>query len=155
MTPGETKPKNIFETASRIEQERNQEKKTSSSKTQAPKEDVALAEIFRRCHQMHKEITESLDRAFKQAGVTSGQLQKFVSKPRNFSSDDWNKVEEGKKQSEKMLTDLKSKIGAPQAPVEQKKPSEPPKSTPEEPPQQPQPAKKKPKIITRRQWIGM
>ena len=156
MIPDGSKPKNIFEAASRIEQERKEKKRPagpSPSATLPSQKNASLDEIFRRCHQMHKEIVESLDHAFKQAGVTHSQLQSFVSKPRNFSSGDWSKVEEGKKQSEEMLTELKSKIGS----APELKRSEPPKKPPEPPQKKPPepPPKKKAKIVTRRQWIGM
>ena len=146
------KAKNIFEAASQIERERR-EKEKPEEPLSAPQKGSSLDEIFRRCHQMHEEITESLDRAFKQAGVTPSQLRTFVSKPRNFSSGDWNKVEEGKKQSEKMLTELKTKIGTPSQTVPAK-PAAPPKPAPEAPSKQ-SPPKKRARVVTKRQWIGM
>lgn len=157
MAQDATKPHNIFEAASKMEHERHEkERPAPPPTTKPPPGKASLDEIFRRCHQMHQEISESLDRAFKQAGVTPSQLRTFVSKPKNFSSSDWNKVEEGKKQSEKLLTELKSKIGTPPLSPQQPaiKPAEPQKPSPEAP-LQPAPPKKKLKIITRRQWIGM
>jgi hypothetical protein len=102
---------------------------------------------------MHKEIEESLDRAFKDAGVTPSQLRTYVSKPKNFSSGDWGKVEEGKKQSNKLLTELEGKIGKP--PEQPPTPTPEPQKGPSAPTSQEPPPKKRPKIITKRQWIGM
>ena len=148
------KPQNIFEAASKIERERIEKEKPKQAPKALPTQgNASLDEIFRRCHQMHKEITESLDRAFQQAGVTPSQLRKYVSKPKNFSSGDWNKVEEGKKQSENLLTELRGKIGEP-LPQASPNPQEPPKEAPEAPTLKSVP-KKKTKVITRRQWIGM
>lgn len=159
MSQDAPKPQNIFEAASRIERERKEKERPKPVPTpaaQAQPTGTSLDEIFTRCHQMHKEIAESLDRAFKQAGVTPSQLRTYVSKPKNFSSGDWNKVEEGKKQSEKLLTELKGKIGEPPEPPAV--PPTPPPAPQKEPstpaPQEPTP-KKRPKIITKRQWIGM
>lgn len=158
MSQDASKPQNIFEAASRIERERKEKGRPKSTPTpaaQAPPGGTSLDEIFARCHQMHREISESLDRAFKQAGVTPSQLRTYVSKPKNFSSGDWNKVEEGKKQSEKLLTDLKGKIGRlPEPPSETPTPPAPQKGPSTPPPQEPT-LKKRPKIVTRRQWIGM
>jgi hypothetical protein len=154
MAQDAPKPHNIFEAASRMEHERH-EKERPTPTAAPPSKKTSLDEIFRQCHQMHQEIAESLDRAFKQAGVTPSQLRTFVSKPKNFSSRDWDKVEAGRKQSDQLLTVLKSQIGTPTP--SQQPPTTPPeaKKPPTEPPPQPPQPKKKPKIMTKRQWIGM
>ena len=156
MAQDASKPHNIFEAASRIERQRREKERPPAAPTpaaQAPPGKTPLDEIFKRCHQMHKEIEESLDRAFKDAGVTPSQLRTYVSKPKNFSSGDWGKVEEGKKQSNKLLTELEGKIGKP--PEQPPTPTPEPQKGPSAPTSQEPPPKKRPKIITKRQWIGM
>ena len=172
MTQDASMPHNIFEAASRAEKERREKQVKMQAPPPAakPAEDTPLTTIFHRCQQLHKEIAESLDQAFKQGGITSTQVRTFVSRPQNFSGKDWQRIETQKKKNEEMLLSLKKRIDAarpaeePRPPT--KSPEEPPRNdevgpstpaqpSPGQPPPQPPPAPKKARIMTRRQWIGM
>jgi hypothetical protein len=209
MTQDASKPHNIFEAASRLEKERREKtvKKQAPSKTVEPVQDDSLSSIFKRCHQMHKEIADSLDLALKRGGISPSQLRSYVSRPQNFSATEWQRIESQRSKNEKLLKELKNKIGArgaeieavasslasqkeavlhpaieerpplTEAPEEEEPPipeqgrpvetpvEKPPKPLPpggeEEgpaaptPPSPEKPPPKKPKIVTRRHWIGM
>lgn len=179
MSQNASKPHDIFEAASRIEKERRGKKprEQAPQPTVEPAEGGSLSAIFQRCKQLHQEIAESLDQAFKKSGLTPTQVRTYVSHPQNFSSNDWKQLESQKKKNEEMLLALKKRIGAepgqePQPPpTPSETPPEPPLPPPskepplEEPPPAPQkpppepppppPSHKKPKIVTRRHWIGM
>jgi hypothetical protein len=164
------KPQNIFEAASQLEKKRHEKeakKEAPPAPAAAPQpvQNPQLAEIFQRCKQLHNEITKSLDQAFKQGGITPTQLRTYVSRPQNFSQADWQSLEQQKKKTESMIQELKDKVekgatGELPKP-EQIRPEtkeELPPSTRSPPPPETPPAKppaKKPKIITKRQWIGM
>ena len=118
-------------------------------------QNVALDEIFKRCQQIHEEIAESLDQAFKKSGISSTQLRAFASNPRNFSERDWRGIEEQKKTNSKLLQELQKKIEKEEALPPQKKEQKNEEQGPIAPaPPQKSPTKK-PKIMTKRQWIGM
>jgi small-conductance mechanosensitive channel len=156
MTQNAPKPKNIFDAASNLEKERREKELKSRQvqrEAQKPTQDDSLNEMFRQCQQIHKEISDSLDQAFKGSNVTSTQLRTFVSNPRNFSDQDWKNIEAQKKKNSQLLNDLERQMGARKPPSLPPKKEEPPPS-PEAPPPPTTPPKK-PKIITRRHWIGM
>ncbi len=174
MNDDASKPHNIFEAASRLEKERRAKKEEVQAPQPfaGPGEDSSLSAIFQRCRQLHKEIAESLEQAFKRGGITSSQVQQYVSRPQNFSERDWQQIEAQKKKNEEMLLALKEKIGGQlegeQAPPPEAKKEEPPPPSPPQPPEEqkpsspqeeekppPTPPRKKPKIVTRRHWIGM
>jgi hypothetical protein len=171
MTQDATKPHNIFEAASRIEKERREKEiqKQVPPPAAEPAQGTPLAAIFQRCQQLHNEIAASLDQAFKKGGITSTQLRTYVSRPQNFSQRDWQRIEEQKKKTDGMLQNLKRKIEIQQVEkmprrIEEALETPPPQPKQEEelPPQPslpekslPKPQMKKPRIMTRRQWIGM
>jgi hypothetical protein len=164
-----SKSHNIFETASRLEKERREKqiKKQAPPPTAEPAQNTVLSTIFQRCKQLHNEIAESLNQAFKNGGITSIQLRTYVSRPQNFSEKDWQQIEEQKRENEAMLLNLKKNFEAKKAEEETLRPQSKPENTDEEPPSHPLPSgeqpltkpptphPKKPRIMTRRQWIGM
>lgn len=158
MTQDASKPHNIFEAVSRLEKERRdkQAKKETQEKAAEPPADSALQSIFQRCQQLHKEIADSLDQAFKSAGITPTQVRTYVARPQNFSDRDWRRIEDQKKKNEEMIQNLRKRLerGETENPREPPKEKGPPPSAPSKiSPSKPPP--KKPKVVTRRQWIGM
>lgn len=185
MTQDASKPHDIFEAASRLEKERREKEKRKQAppKQAEPVQDASLAAIFQRCRQMHEEIADSIDQAFKKGGVSPSQLRSYFSRPQNFSAKEWQRIEAERGKNERLLQDLKKRFrareeesaplptvpekeGAPEKrpppPSEEKPAEKPPKAPPKEeggpeapPPPPEKPPPKKPKIVTRRHWIGM
>lgn len=163
MTQDASKPHNIFEAVSRLEKERREKqgKKEAQGKASEPPEGGSLQAIFQRCQQLHKEIADSLDQAFKSVGITQTQVRSYVGRPQNFSDRDWRQIEAQKKKNEEMIQNLKKRLGKSEVekpegppPIPPKEEEPPPSATSTISPPQPKPPKK-PKVVTRRQWIGM
>lgn len=165
MPEESSRPKNIFDAASNIEKARIQ-KKTFSKKEDieseyqeiAPlkegrEEKSTMADIFLKSKKLHEELSSQVDTLFSKNKVTPSEYRKYLIKPQNFSQKDWQQIEEQRKKNESLLGMLAKRIGT-KVPftVEPKKESEPQS---EKPTSDTKPPAKKPKIITRRQWIGM
>lgn len=171
MSENLPQPKNIFETASHIEKARSRKE---NSKKEAAKEigqvekkreeKGDVAEFLTKGKKLHEEISSKIDVVFTKNKVSPSDYRKYLSRPQNFSAKQWEQLEEQRKKNESLLQNLMQKMGGkaeagpalkkaqekPAPKLEEKKP-EPPKEEPSEK----KPPIKKPKIITRRQWIGM
>lgn len=165
MIENNKKPKSIFEAASKLEKARLQ-KKTGPSRPTDTEQVTIISDIFLRVQKIHEELANQVDALFSRSKIAPSAYRSYLSRPQNFSDRDWKLLLEQKKKNEELLKELARKVGAkeppsPKAiePTQEKKEEPTEKELTEEPPSEEEipkkPTTKKPKIVTRRHWIGM
>ncbi len=164
MTQEKKSFKNVFEAASHLESHRQEEEKKEKISESIDEEVIA------RGKRMYDEILTGLDHAFRFNQITPSQLRAYVSRPQNFSQQEWKEIQEQKKKNEEMVKNLQSQIQSTreisllvtQDPklieetsrfekAEKEQQEAFPKTTPQTPPQK----KSRSSRMTRRDWLNM
>ena len=167
MSENSQKPKNIFEAASHIEKARA--KKKSTPRVEETEQMTIITDIVHRGRKLHEELASQVDTLFARSKIAPSDYRRYLSKPQNFSAKEWQQLDEQKKKNADLLRELAQKVGAkttkPPEPEEEIAPKLVEKRIPplkeevsphkEDAPPEKKPPQKKPKIITRRHWIGM
>jgi hypothetical protein len=149
------KPENIFEAASELEKARHENEKEAISDFEKQNEEIRA--LFKRCQDMHEELSSRLDRAFEQSGITERQYREYFNRPQNFSEKEWARVVEQRKINEEKLKKLSPRGILAKKNKEEKVLAVPPKKVPPEgkkPISQATPSKKS-RPISKRRWIEM
>jgi hypothetical protein len=147
-------PRNIFEAVGKSEHERRNPvlKETLPAETTQPS---SISKMLEHCRDLHENIASSLDRIFNSKGITHTQYRNYVSNQRNFSSKDWEVIEQAQKNTTEELEKLSlvtNPKGAENAsvPIEGVKKKEEAKKM-----LSPRSSEPKRKPISRRQWLQM
>lgn len=96
--------KNLFDAVSEIEG-----KKTTEDFGLKNNQDD-LSQTFRRVEKMHEEISRGLEHAFRFNDLTPSQFRAYLSRPQNFSKQEWELIQREKKLNNERLKALLEKI---------------------------------------------
>lgn len=137
--------KSLFDAVTDLEV-RRQTKEKKDTKRDAQSEEMKQGE------KMHDEISLGLEHAFRFNDVTPSQFRAYISRPQNFSDEEWKALQKQKKQNDEMIKTLQERINSPafHPPQETQETSE---IVPEEIPQKKK--IKKSSTLSRRDWLNM
>ncbi len=172
---GKKEYKNLFDAVSHVESKRHEnEKKEISSDSQ---EDG----IMEKGKRLYDEIALGLEHAFRFNDVTPSQFRAYLSRPQNFSAQEWEEIQQQKEKNNELVDQLEEKMKAEVAfeqikqwekEYQDRNSSEQVEEAPEKVPQEEdishyssqtstadirseKPEKKKKTPITRRGWLNM
>ena len=111
MNPEKQKPssQNIFDIVSKKNMPSKEQEVPSAREEEKNSEDPKI--LWKKCQGMYHDIQKRLDALFSFTEVSSHQLSRFLSNPKNFTRGEWEQIQDARKTTEQRLADLKQKVG--------------------------------------------
>ncbi len=111
MPKGNSQCKSLFDTVSDIETDRdshdNDSLKEDKNRSAVPEVD---AELALQGQKMYEDLSLRIEHAFRSNDVTPSAFRAYISRPQNFSSEEWEALQQQKKENDQLILQLEKSL---------------------------------------------